>query len=194
MRRSSDIQEYNEYLINNSKKIAEFSTSKTENTKVNYLYGYIIFKNDITLHDGDFWDLGGGNHDIQTIVNNFKDTDWNDLISDINYWQFDYLHIIIEAIGFGFDGAFSVFLDESQVQNAAHFYLSLFINCTDIDIRNSISYFSFLINKSDTNSLKKLSTMRNWLLDNKYDSEIWMNSKFSPLRNIEEAISKATKN
>ncbi len=191
---SSNIQKYSGFLKKEAKRFIEFSKSKTKNQKVTFLYEYIIFINEIKSHNGDFWSMGGGSNDIQGLLNEFESKDWEDLTMDTLNWDVDDTLLLIESVGFGFDGAFTPSLNENKLGDAGDFYLNLFTNTSDIEIQTEIIYYSFLINKSGSNQLSKLLIMKNWLIQYKYDSDIWINSTLNPLGNIEDSIEKLSHN
>ncbi|WP_166926286.1 hypothetical protein [Flavobacterium poyangense] len=163
---------------------------QSENHKVKSIYNFIL-KNESV--DSDYWSLGGGSNGIQNILNTFLDEDWNDFKIEIIKWNSDYVDTVIQSIAFGFDGMFTPSLDKKSISNAGNFLLDIFISLSDINHKFDISYFSFFINKSNSNQIEKLKFMKNWMIDNGFTKENWLKSKVNPIENIEEAINKASR-
>lgn len=161
-----------------------------ENYKVTSIYNFIQ-KNE--FKDSDYWSMGGGSNGIQNILNTFLDEDWNGFKTEIINWDNDYVKIVIESIAFGFDGMFTPSLAEKSISNAGNFLLDIFISLNDINHRLDISYFSFFINKSNSNQIEKLKFMVNWMIENGFTEDNWLKSKVNPIENIEEAINKASR-
>jgi hypothetical protein len=163
---------------------------QNENHKIKSIYN-LILKNE--FEDSDYWSMGGGSNEIQNILNTFLDEDWNDFKIEIIKWNIDYVDIVIQSIAFGFDGMFTPSLSEKSISNAGNFLLDIFISLNDINHRLDISYFSFFINKSNSNQIEKLKFMENWMIENGFTEENWLKSKVNPIENIEEAINKASR-
>ena len=133
--------------------------------------------------DSDFWSLGAGSQEIQNKLNCFKIKDWEE----------DHRNIVLNSVAFGFDETFTPYLNEEVIPEAGNFLLDIFLLVDDIDLRNDIAYFSNFINRSNTQQIKKLIFMRNWMLENEFNSNEWLKSSINPLKNIEEAIEKASR-
>ena len=166
------------------------SKTQSKNPNILSVYDYIL-KHE--YDDSDFWSIGGGSQEIQNRFNNFKIKDWGDLKSDIFNWKEDQKNTVLESIAFGFDGMFTPYLKEEVIPEAGNFLLDIFSLIDDIDIRYDIAYSSNFINRSNTKQIEKLIFMRNWMLENGFDSKEWIESSINPLRNIEEAIEKASR-
>jgi hypothetical protein len=163
---------------------------QNENHKVKSIYNFIL-KNE--SEDSDFWSMGGGSNGIQNTLNTFLDDDWNDFKIEIIKWNSDYVNIVIESIAFGFDGMFTPSLNEKSISNAGNFLLDIFVLLNDINHRLDISYFSFFINKSNSNQIEKLKFMENWMIENGFTEENWLKAKMNQIENIKEAINKASR-
>lgn len=166
------------------------SKTQSKNPNVLSVYNYML-KHE--YDDSDFWSLGGGSQEIQNRLNNFKIKDWEDLKKDIFNWEEDQKNTVLESIAFGFDGMFTPYLKEEVIPEAGNFLLDIFSLIDDIDIRYDIAYSSNFINRSNTKQIEKLIFMRNWMLENGFDSKEWIESSINPLKNIEEAIEKASR-
>lgn len=164
------------------------SKTKSQNPKVLSIYDYLL-KNE--YEDGDYWSLGGGSQEIQNRLNDFSDKDWKNLKQDIVNWSEDDRDILIESIAFGFDKMFTPCLKNEMISKAGKFLLDLFI--LSIGDRNEIAYFTFFIAKSELNTLQDLETLQNWLMTNGFDNENWQQSEIAPLKNVEDAIKKASR-
>lgn len=162
------------------------SKTKSQNSRVLGVYDYLL-KNEYI--DSDYWSIGGGSQEIQNKLNSFSDKDWEDLKEDIINWSEDDRDVLIKSVGFGFDNMFTPYLRNEMVSRAGKFLLDLFM--LNIGDRNEIAYYSFFIAQSDLNNLRDLETLKDWLISDDYDSEIWMKSEINPLKSIEEAIKKA---
>lgn len=159
------------------------------NQKVNSVHEYIL-KNE--LKDSDFWSIGGGNNEIQSILNTFDKEDWDELKNEVQKWKGENISLVIESVAFGFDGMFTPSLDKKSILNATEFLLDMFISIEDLDHRSEISYFSFFINQSNSKQINKLSFIENWMMENGFEEEIWIKSKVNPIGNVREAIEKAS--
>ena len=159
------------------------------NQKVNSVHEYI---SKYELEDSDFWPLGGGNREIQNILNTFAEEDWEELKKEVPKWKGENISLVIESVAFGFDGMFTPSLDKKSILNAAEFLLDMFISIEDLDHRGEISYFSFFINQSNSREINKLNFMENWMIENGFEEDIWLKSKVNPIGNIREAIEKAS--
>ncbi|KMQ69030.1 hypothetical protein ACM39_07085 [Chryseobacterium sp. FH2] len=164
------------------------SKTKSNNLKVFSIYDYLL-KNE--YRDSDFWSLGGGNDEIQCILNNFNDSDWKDLKEDLLNWSNDHQTAIVNAVPFGFDRIFASTLQERMISQAGNFLLDVFVLLDDTDIRLDISYHSFFINMGNTQQVEKLKFVKDWMLKNGFDYQSWKQSTINPITNIEEAINKA---
>jgi len=164
------------------------SKTKSQNPRVLSVYDCLL-KNEYI--DSDYWSMGGGSNEIQNRLNSFSDKDWDDLKQDIVNWSEDDRDILIESVGFGFDKMFTPYLKNEMISRAGKFLLDLFI--LNIGDRNEIAYFTFFIAKSELNALQDLETLRNWLKTNGYDTENWQKLEINPLKNVEEAIEKASR-
>lgn len=164
------------------------SKTKSQNPRVLDVYD-ILLKNE--YRDSDYWALGGGSQEIQNKLNTFSDKDWEDLKQDIINWSEDDRDILIESVAFGFDKMFIPYLKNEIISRAGKFLLDLFI--LNIGDRNEIAYFSFFIAQSDLNSLRDLETLRKWLEASGYENENWQKSEINPLKNVQEAIKKASR-
>ncbi|MBO6185705.1 MAG: hypothetical protein J6O88_13635 [Chryseobacterium sp.] len=163
--------------------------SKTKSSNLNILsvYDYLL-KNEYV--DGDLWSMGGGNEEIQSILNYFNDNDWNELKIDFLNWTEYQQLVIINAIPHGFDNTFPPSSQEKITHQSGNFLLDIFVLLDDFEIRSEISYNSFFINRSNTQQIEKLEFMKEWMVKNGFDNESWKQSIISPLSNIEEAINK----
>jgi len=142
---------------------------KNENHKIQSIYNFII-KNE--FEDSDFWSLGCGSNEIQNIANTFFDEDWHEFKREIIKWNDEHIRIVIESIPFGFNGMFTPSLSEKSISNAGEFLLDIFILLNDMDHRLDISYYSFFINKSNSNQIDKLKFMENWMIENGFTEDI----------------------
>ncbi len=163
------------------------SKTKSNNLNILSVYDYLL-KNEYV--DGDFWSLGGGNEEVQRILNYFNDSDWNDLKKDFLNWTEYQQIVIINAIPHGFDNMFPSGLKGKTFHQEANFLLDIFILLDDFEIRSEISYNSFFINMSNTQQIEKLEFMKDWMLKNGFDNESWKQSVANPIINIEEAMDK----
>lgn len=152
-------------------------------SKIERIRNYI---NENIHRDSDFWSLGGGSQEIQKRFNSFSTHDWESLKREIPKWNSEEIDLIVDSVAFGFDGAFTPFLNPEMISEAGKFLLDLFIS--NIGDRNEIVYFSFFIAKSPLTNRKDLKVMRDWLYKNGYDNEAWRKSKINPLGNMEIAI------
>lgn len=166
------------------------SKTQSKNQNVLSVYYYIL-KHE--YDDSDFWSLGAGSQEIQNKLNCFKIKDWEELKRDIFNWEEDHRNIVLNSVAFGFDETFTPYLNEEVIPEAGNFLLDIFLLVDDIDLRNDIAYFSNFINRSNTQQIKKLIFMRNWMLENGFNSNEWLKSSINPLKNIEEAIEKASR-
>lgn len=189
---SFEVQNFNNFRKKYPKKILSKSKSECRNTKIKYMYEYILYIYYFSLDNGDFWYLGGGNNDIQLLINEFNAEDWNELKKDLINWESFHRDILIDAIPFGFDKMFSPSLNKDQIPFAGNFLLDLFDSYEEIELRSEISYFSFFINMSNSNQILKLENMKKWMLENGYDNDDWNKSPINPIGNINEAIKKAS--
>ncbi|OUL60387.1 hypothetical protein [Flavobacterium sp. AJR] len=164
------------------------SKTKSQNCRVLGVYDYLL-KNEYV--DSDYWSWGGGSHEIQNKLNSFSEKDWEDLKEDIINWNEDDRDILIKSVAFGFDKMLTPYIKNEIVSRAGKFLLDLFM--LNIGDRNEIAYCSFFIAQSDLNNLRDLETLKDWLIANGYDSEIWMKSEINALKSIEEAITKASR-
>lgn len=188
---SSERQDFNIFRKSNSEKILLHSKSKSSNLKVLYIYEFIIYIGNFSSDNGDFWTMGGGSNEVQNLLNDFTREDWNDLKKDFSNWESIDKEILIEAIPFGFDKMFHPSLNSEQIPNAGDFILDVFAESNDIDLKMEISYYCFFINMSNSTQIEKLKRAKKWLNENGFNKKEWMESKISPIRNIEESIIKA---
>lgn len=166
------------------------SKTQSKNQNVLSVYDYIL-KHE--YDDSDFWSLGGGSQKIQNMLNFFEIKDWKELKRDIFNWEENHRNIVLDSVAFGFDETFTPYLKEEIIPEAGNFLLDIFLLVDDIDVRYDIAYFSNFINRSYTQQIEKLIFMRNWMLENGFNSNEWLKSSINPLKNIEEAIEKASR-
>lgn len=165
------------------------SKTQSKNPNVLSVYDYIL-KHE--YDDSDFWPLGGGSQEIQNRLNYFETKDWEELKKDIFNWEEDHRNTVLESIAFGFDGMFTPYLKDDVIPEAGNFLLDIFSLVDDIEVRYDIAYFSNFINRSNTQQIEKLIFMKNWMLENGFNNSEWLKSSINPLKNIEEAIEKAS--
>lgn len=166
------------------------SKTQSKNPNVLSVYDYIL-KHE--YDDSDFWPLGGGSQEIQNRLNYFETKDWEELKKDIFNWEEDHRNTVLESIAFGFDGMFTPYLKDDVIPEAGNFLLDIFSLVDDIEVRYDIAYFSNFINRSNTQQIEKLIFMKNWMLENGFNNSEWLKSSINPLKNIEEAIEKASR-
>lgn len=163
------------------------SKTKSKNFKILSIHN-LILKEEYT--DSDYWSLGGGSEQIQNILNNFTENDWEELKTDILHWTEDQRNIVLESIGYGFDSTFTRSLNRNMISYGGNFLLDMFCIIENVDMRLDIAYFSLFINKSNTSQIDKLKLMRNWMSANGFNNPEWINSSINPLGNIDDAIEK----
>ena len=186
---SYEIRNFNIFRKSNSEKILLHSKSKSHNFKVLYIYEYIIYINNFSSDNGDFWDMGGGSNDLQRMLNEFDLKDWFDLKNDILNWNRLEREILIESVAFGFDGMFSPSLDKKMIANAGDFLIDMFLVWDDIDNRTEIVEKGFFIKMSQTKRKSDLVFIKEWMLKNGYEKELWRN-RIEP---FEQAIEQASR-
>ena len=183
------MQNFNIFRKSNSEKILLHSKSKSHNLKVLYIYEYIIYINNFSSDNGDFWDMGGGSNDLQRMLNEFDLKDWFDLKNDILNWNRLEREILIESVAFGFDGMFSPSLDKKMIANAGDFLIDMFLVWDDIDNRTDIVEKGFFIKMSQSKRKSDLVFIKEWMLKNGYEQELWRN-RIEP---FEQAIEQASR-
>ena len=161
------------------------SEKRSQNYDVLYVYNYLTKNKHV---DGDFWDLGGGYKEVQESLNDFDNEDWKELKAGILMLSEFERYILLHSITFDFYDSFKTSFNEETFANAGDYLLEMFYVIKDSHLRDEIAYFSSFINKSKTKPIEKLEFMKNWMLDNGYDTNEWLNSKMNPLGNIEVAI------
>ena len=162
------------------------SKTKSKNCDVLLVYNYLLKNKHV---DGDFWHFVGY-REVQERLNDFNREDWDELKNDILNWdEFDRF-ILLSSIT---NDSSESFFSENVFENAGDFLLDMFFLINDFELRDEITYYSFFINKSKTKQIEKLEFMKNWMLNNGYNTDEWLNSKMNPLGNIEVAIKNANK-
>ena len=163
------------------------SKTKSKNCDVLLVYNYLLKNKNV---DGDFWHFVGY-REVQERLNDFSREDWDELKNDILNWDKFDKFILLNSITNDFYDSSESFFSENVFENAGNFLLDMFCLIDDFELRDEITYYSSFINMSKSKQIEKLEFMKNWILNNGYNTDEWINSKMNPVGNIETAIKNA---